>query len=66
VWQADECKVWKGNFAKPHSVYCCVRNQAGKQLKMNDFLKKLWAGDPPNTCSKAMSLTSVAINAKYY
>jgi hypothetical protein len=43
-----------------------VRNQAGKQLKMNDFLKKLWPGDPPNTCSEALSLTSVAINAKYY
>jgi hypothetical protein len=50
----------------PLRIDYCVRNRAGKQLKMNDFAKKLWPGDPPNTCNEAVSLTSLVINAKYY
>jgi hypothetical protein len=41
------------------------KSKAGKQLKMDNFLKISWPADPPNTSSDILPSTSMAISAKH-
>jgi hypothetical protein len=46
-------------------IFCCVSNQRRKQLKMDDSLKQLQPADPPNTATKSIISTSMAITTKF-
>jgi hypothetical protein len=62
----EECKGRTGNMAQMYIPICtsivAEKPKAGKQLKMDDMLKKSQPADPPSTSTKILLSTSMATN----